>query len=90
MPCSANLALDGLLEAICADMAEAAVPELSAQRGFAAQGGFGRGRRGGVEPGRVVANGGGEAALAALQEHHLLALDLDAEAVIRDEVENRK
>jgi hypothetical protein len=87
---SSDLALDGLLEAICADVAEAAVPEGAAHHSLATLCGFGRGRRGGVQPGRVVVDGGGEAALAVLQEDHLLALDLNTEAVVRDEVENRK
>jgi hypothetical protein len=83
-----DLALDGLLEAICADVAEVAVPERAAHHGLAVQGGFGCGRCGGIEPGRVIADGGGEAVLAVLQEHHLLAFDLDTEAVIRDEVQD--
>jgi hypothetical protein len=85
-----NLALDGLLEAVCANVAQMALPEGAAQRGFAAQGGFRCGRCGGVEPGCAVANGSGEAVLAVLHEHHLLALNLDTEAVIRDKVENGK
>jgi hypothetical protein len=71
-------------------VAEAAVPEHAAHHGLTAQGGFGRGWRGGVQPGRVVPDSGGEAVLAVLQEHHLLAFDLDTEAVVRDEVQDGK
>jgi hypothetical protein len=87
---SSDLALDSLLEVVCTNVTKAAVPEGAAQCGLAAQGGFGRRRRGGVEPGCVVADGSGEAALAVPQEYHLLALDLNAEVMARDEVQDGK
>jgi hypothetical protein len=85
-----DLACDGLLEPVCTDVAEAAVPESVAQRGLTAQGSFGRGWCRDIQPHCGVADGSCEAALAVLQEHHLLVLDLNAEAVVRDEVQDGK
>jgi hypothetical protein len=52
------------------DVTEVAVPEGAAQCCLAAQGGLGYGWGGGVQRGRVVADGGGEVVLAVLQEYH--------------------